>query len=82
VKDEIYQLKPLLFTPEPVKYTNLFITENHLYLVGTMKHYDDCFIFKTAIENLQPDNKQNYDVNLHNPGFAQQQRLFRYDSRT
>jgi hypothetical protein len=69
VKDEVSLLKPLLFSPEPVKSVNLFICNNYLFAIGTMKHYDDCFIFKTQLDNLQPNSdttKQlSYDVKLY-----------------
>jgi hypothetical protein len=64
--DELFLLKPLLFSPEPVKYLSLFISNGFLFLIGTMKYMDDCFIFKTQIENLQPQldltKPVSYDV--------------------
>jgi len=51
-------LKPLLFNPESIKDTIMFTNSNQnnqfIYIIGRMKNYDDCIIFKTNISNLIP----------------------------
>ena len=49
---ELSMLKPLLFNPESIKDTIMFTNNQYIYIIGRMKNYDDCIIFKTNINNL------------------------------
>jgi hypothetical protein len=82
-KDDMYTLKPLLFTPEPVKCVNLIITDGYLYMIGAMKYYDDCFIFKTPLENLQlmGDKQVSYDTLLNNKDHSDMILVLNWDDR-
>ena len=65
---ELTMKRPLLFTPENKNQTILCSYNNYLYLIGRMKDYDDCIIFKTHIQNFEKKNQNlkdlSYEVNL------------------
>lgn len=51
---EIAMFKPILFSPEEVSSSSLFISGSNLFLLGRFKSYEDCYIFKTSLNNLIP----------------------------
>jgi hypothetical protein len=72
--NELSTIRPLLFTPEAEKNTILTIINNCLYVIGKIKHYDDCFIFKTNIDNfytkLNIIKDKSYEVLLNNKDYS------------
>lgn len=55
--------KPLLFTPENKNQTILCKYNNYLYLIGRMKDYEDCFIFKSPMQNFEKKSQFGKDPN-------------------
>lgn len=70
IMNELSMLKPLLFNPNPIKDSILISYNNFLYIIGKFKFYEDCFIFKTSLDNLVPKwnctKEISYEMLLNN----------------
>ena len=60
--NELSNFKPLLFNPEPIHNSFLLVFNGYLYIIGKMKFYDDCVIFKTSLEALSPKFNSNKEI--------------------
>ncbi len=67
---EMTMIKPLLFTPKTQCESTLFIYKDIMYFLGKVLYTDDCFLFKTSLDNLVakwPAKKDiSYEMLLNN----------------
>ncbi len=51
--NNFYMIKPKLFEPKLKKNSNLIIYDSKIYLFGIFNCYEDCFLFKSELENIK-----------------------------
>ena len=65
-KNEIILLQKRIYAPEIEGNTNMFILENYIYLFGKFRYYDDCYLFRTNLENIDNKYKENQKIDIEN----------------